>query len=244
MRCAILTDIHANREAFDAALSSAAALGAERWIFLGDMVGFGPDADYVLDKIETMVAQGALALRGNHDRHQPTDAATLNPAARRIVDWTVDRLNARQKLFLSERPLTLREGDVLFVHASAHEPQNWHEVETLADAARSFASTDARLVFCGHGHVPRLFSSAAQITQEDITAAKPLALDLDRRWLVGVGSVGMPRDGHAIAHFCLWDQAKGQLTFHECPYDARLTAQKIRAMRMPLGQHFGLLDLG
>ncbi|MDZ7904727.1 MAG: metallophosphoesterase family protein [Cypionkella sp.] len=244
MRCAILTDIHANREAFDAALSSAAARGVDQWVLLGDMVGFGPDPDYVLDKIEAMVAKGAVALRGNHDRHLPTPAKTLNPAARRVIDWTVNKLNARQKLFLGERPLTYRLGDALFVHASAHHPQDWNYINSAADARACFAATDARITLCGHGHVPRLFALKDQVLPQDIAPDLAVTLDRPRRWVGVVGSVGMPRGARAVAHYCILDSAANTLSYHECPYDAGVTAQKIRATGMPLARHLGLLRLG
>jgi predicted phosphodiesterase len=43
MRIALLTDIHSNREALEACLEHAAANGAERYVFLGDYVGYGAD---------------------------------------------------------------------------------------------------------------------------------------------------------------------------------------------------------
>ena len=41
MRVAVLTDIHANREAFEAVLVDVAAHGVERIALLGDIVGYG-----------------------------------------------------------------------------------------------------------------------------------------------------------------------------------------------------------
>ncbi len=243
MRYAVMTDIHANREAFDAVMVQASQHAVDQWVFLGDMVGFGPDPGYVVDKIESMVAQGAVAIRGNHDRFLPTDPAQLNPAARRVVDWTVDRLNARQKLFLSERPLTSRLGDMLFVHAGAYAPQDWPYIKGAQEAERSFASTDARLTLCGHSHVPHLYSLGGQIAAHNIVKDVVISLATDQRWLAIVGAVGMPRDGRAVGHYCILDPDKAEISFHETPYDAEKTAQKIRAVGMPLARHFGLLRL-
>ena len=108
MRSAILTDLHANREAFEAVLADLEGRGIDRLVFLGDLVGYGPDPDWVLDKVETLVAKGALAVRGNHDRAVCAPDGAMNPAARRVIDWTVNRLNARQKL-LEDNPTMLRD---------------------------------------------------------------------------------------------------------------------------------------
>ena len=122
MRLALLTDIHANREAFEAVLADLAQRQIDRLVFLGDIVGYGPDPGWCIDQVESFVAKGAIALRGNHDRAIGTPDNILNANARRVIDWTVNRLNARQKLFLSELPLTVQDGDTLFVHASTNAP--------------------------------------------------------------------------------------------------------------------------
>ena len=67
MLTALLADIHANREAFDACIADARRAGAERYVFLGDLVGYGPDPIWVVERVAEMVADGALAIQGNHD---------------------------------------------------------------------------------------------------------------------------------------------------------------------------------
>ena len=67
MLVALLTDIHANREALDACLADARERGAERFIFLGDYVGYGANPGYVVNLVRSYVTRGAVALRGNHD---------------------------------------------------------------------------------------------------------------------------------------------------------------------------------
>ena len=68
MLLAVFSDIHANRQAFDACLKAARARGAERFILLGDFVGYGADPEWVVDTVMELVAQGAIAIRGNHDQ--------------------------------------------------------------------------------------------------------------------------------------------------------------------------------
>ncbi|TJW47273.1 MAG: metallophosphoesterase, partial [Mesorhizobium sp.] len=50
MRIAILSDVHANREAFDVVLEAARERGTDQLVLLGDLVGYGPDPVYVVEK--------------------------------------------------------------------------------------------------------------------------------------------------------------------------------------------------
>ena len=67
MLISLLTDIHANREALSACLAHAEGLGAERYVFLGDLVGYGADPEWVLDTVTAHCANGAVCVLGNHD---------------------------------------------------------------------------------------------------------------------------------------------------------------------------------
>jgi len=67
MRISLLTDIHANREALAACLGHAASVGAERYAFLGDLIGYGADPVWVLDTIASYCAGSAICVLGNHD---------------------------------------------------------------------------------------------------------------------------------------------------------------------------------
>ena len=228
MRCAILSDIHANREAFEAVLTDLDGRGIDRLVFLGDLVGYGPDPDWVLDKVEQLIQNGAQAVRGNHDRAVAVPDGVLNSAARQVIDWTVNRLSARQKLLLAELPMTLQDEDTFFVHASANDPQDWLYVTDANRAMPSFRVSSAQLMFCGHVHVPALYSQdrAGRVMAHDIPFGHPIPLIPSRRWLGVVGSVGQPRDGTGQASYCILDRSKRELTYRRVGYDAALTAKK------------------
>jgi hypothetical protein len=102
---ALLSDIHANRQAFAACLEAARAQGAERLVLLGDLVGYGGDPEWVVDTAMALVEQGAIAVRGNHDS-AIAHSESMNPAARAAIDWTRERLSATQRDFLAGRPMT------------------------------------------------------------------------------------------------------------------------------------------
>ena len=235
MRLALLTDIHANREAFEAVLADLAQRRIDRLVFLGDLVGYGPDPDWCLETVETLVGQGALCVRGNHDRAIGVPDGTLNSTARRVIDWTVNRLTARQKLFLAELPLLIEEEDMLFVHASANDPADWIYVTAAEKALPSFRVSKARLIFCGHVHRPQIYSYdlSGRVAQFAATPAQPVPLLTSRRWLAVIGSVGQPRDGSALAGYAILDRTTNELTFRKVGYDAATTARKSRERGLP-----------
>jgi len=235
MRLALLTDIHANREAFEAVLADLTLRQIDRLIFLGDIVGYGPDPGWCVDRVEALVAKGACALRGNHDRAVTTPDNILNANARRVIDWTVNRLNARQKLFLSDLPLTVSDGDTLFAHASANDPADWLYITSEATARPSFLVSDARLIFCGHVHRAALYSCdlAGRVSHLTLPPGQPMPLLPSRRWLGVIGSVGQPRDGSQLASYAILDRARNELTFRRIGYDATTTARKSREAGLP-----------
>lgn len=235
MRLAILTDIHANREAFEAALADASRLKIDRFVFLGDIVGYGPDPAWCLEKVAEMREAGAICVRGNHDRAIGVPDGALNANARRVIDWTVDRLTPAHKEFLSSLPLTAEEDDILFVHASANDPQDWIYVTSESNAMPSFRVSKARLIFCGHVHKAALYSAdlAGRVAGHAFGIGTPVPLIRSRRWLAVIGSVGQPRDGSGMASWSILDTATNDLTFRRVGYDSATTARKVRSAGLP-----------
>lgn len=235
MRYAILTDIHANREGFTAVLDDLARRQVDRIVLLGDIVGYGPDPDWCCDRAMALVAQGALAVKGNHDAAISEPDAAMNITARRVIDWTRPRLTEAQKAFLAGLPMNAREGDALFVHASANDQKDWIYVSSAQRAMPSFRVSDARAIFCGHVHVPLLASCdlLGAVKEQRIPMGAPVPLIRSRRWLAVVGSVGQPRDGKPLAGYAIFDTTMNELTFLRVPYDTATTVAKIGAAGLP-----------
>ena len=120
MRLLVLSDIHANSTALDAAL--AAAHG--RWesaVCLGDLVGYGPDPNEVIDRLGSI---GPAIIRGNHDKAAAGDprAEDLNPMALAAAQWTQMHLTAANREFIERLPGgPLRAGELTLVHGSYHD---------------------------------------------------------------------------------------------------------------------------
>ena len=235
MRLAFFADIHANRQAFAACLDAARARGAERFIFLGDYVGYGADPEWTVDTVMGQVAQGALAVRGNHDNAIATSAETMNAEAQAAIEWTRGRLSAPERRFLSELPLTREEDDRLYVHSEASQPTRWHYIRSSPDAGRSMIATDAHITFCGHIHRPALYSMSATGKMTQFVPVPGVAVQLlsGRRWLAVLGSVGQPRDGNPAACFALFDTISREITYCRVPYDVEAAAARIRDNGLP-----------
>ena len=236
MLLALFSDIHANRQAFSACLEAARARGAQRLIFLGDFVGYGGDPEWTVDTAIRLIADGAVAVRGNHDQAIGTPSETMNAEAQAAIEWTRDRLSAGQRRFLAGLPLALEEEDRLYVHSEASQPARWHYVQATPDAARSMIATSAHVTFCGHIHTPGLYSmsATAKMTSFVPVSGVPINLLKGRQWLAVLGSVGQPRDRNPAAAFALYDTAAREITYCRVPYDVEAAAQRIREQGLPL----------
>jgi diadenosine tetraphosphatase ApaH/serine/threonine PP2A family protein phosphatase len=234
VRIALLSDIHANIQALEACLAHARAQQAERFVFLGDMVGYGADPGAVVDRIMQLTDEGALALQGNHDAMAvtpPTDVKTVGDST---AAWTHRQLMPDQRDWISRLPLTLQHENALFVHASANDPHLWRYVY---DARAAKDSMDAAVhwpgvqyVFGGHVHLQTLYYQGAGHTLMPFVPLPGVAIPVPRhrQWLATVGSAGQPRDGNTHAMYSLFDMAQAQLTFHRVPYDHFAAAAAIR----------------
>jgi len=232
---ALLTDIHGNREAFEACLAHADRRRIDRFVFLGDYVGYGADPGFVVETVCAFVARGAIALLGNHDSAAIGTRERMSDEAALAIAWTRTQLSSEQIEFLRSRPLTAEDGDRLFVHASAADPARWDYVIDEEAAARCFMATRAERVFCGHTHVPALFhlTHTGEVAGFEPVAGIATPTTLLRRWVAVIGSVGQPRDHNPAACYVLHDDATGELTYVRVPYDIEAAQQKIRAAGLP-----------
>ena len=122
MRIALMTDIHANWRAFEACLDHARALRADRLVFLGDYVGYGPEPNEVLERVMTEVRQGAVAVLGNHDQAVADTHESMISDAEVALAWTRGQLGREAREFLSGLPLYIEDESRFYVHQSPDPP--------------------------------------------------------------------------------------------------------------------------
>jgi predicted phosphodiesterase len=235
MRIAFLSDLHANEEALTACLRHAERAGAARYVFLGDLVGYGPDAAAVVATVQRYVAEGALAVKGNHDQAVERPAHHLDAEAAAAIELARRTLSPEARRFLAELPDIVRDDDITCVHASAAAPARWDYVTGVKLAQESMAAAGTAYTFSGHVHDQRLFFRATTARGGAFrpVPGSPISLGRQRQWLALVGSVGQPRDRDPAAAYALFDRDRAQLIFHRVAYDHHAAARRIRAAGLP-----------
>lgn len=235
MRIAFLADIHANREAFEAVLDKLDELAPDRIVLLGDIVGYGPDPEYAVEKAAEMVEHGAICVKGNHDDAVVSGPRGMSETAKTAAEWTMTRLSAAHLRFLDGLPLVVRGDGRTYVHASADRPGQWPYVRDAETAAQCLAASGDAAVFCGHTHVPAVYYALAGRKPVRHSPAPNRAEPLlpTRRHVVIVGAVGQPRDHNPAACFGLLDTDKSTIAMLRAPYDFETTGRKIKEAGLP-----------
>jgi diadenosine tetraphosphatase ApaH/serine/threonine PP2A family protein phosphatase len=238
MKFAVMTDIHANLEAFEACIADAAGQGVTRHAVLGDFVGYGADPQAVVRRAIAWLGPDGIAVKGNHDAAAAGDNAVLdgmNDHAAAAIRWTRQALDADAKRVLSALPLTAAAGGALLVHADARRPEAWGYVTTAAEAERALRAVPERVVLSGHVHATTLWQMHEQRPAVPFAPVpgRPVPLLTSRRWLAVIGAVGQPRDGDPRATYAIYDSDAAALTIRRVPYDVESAAAKIRRAGLP-----------
>jgi diadenosine tetraphosphatase ApaH/serine/threonine PP2A family protein phosphatase len=235
MRLALFADIHGNGEALEACLEHAHRRGADRFGFLGDLVGYGADPGYVVDTVAEYCERGAFAILGNHDAAVLSQECHMNPYARAAIEWTRDELDDLQKTFLERLPFANEGDEVLFIHSEASAPADWIYVTDEATAEHSMQATEKPLTICGHVHVPQVYRRAGDgpILGVVPRANEPIVFGRSAKALAVLGSVGQPRDENPNAAYALYDDTEMSLTYLRVDYDIERAAEKIHAAGLP-----------
>jgi predicted phosphodiesterase len=229
MRIAVLSDIHANLPALDAVLADAGDVDAI-W-HLGDVVGYGPEPDAVVERLR---AVGAVGVRGNHDAAAcgGQEIEWFNPDARRAMEWTRAAISPATLAWLSALPERLVIENAELVHGSPREPI-WEYVTSSAIARANLAVLSAPIGLHGHTHHPVAWLDDADGV-ELVRPGRDGSLELaGRRALVNPGSVGQPRDGDPDASYAILDPAAGLVRWHRVAYDVAGVQRAMGAAGLP-----------
>jgi diadenosine tetraphosphatase ApaH/serine/threonine PP2A family protein phosphatase len=236
MKFALMSDLHANRQATEAVWAHAREQGFDQLILLGDYVDYGADPAWVLDFVQARHAEGAIAVRGNHDDALNEDTTSqMSAHVLPSLVWTKQQLSAVHLHWLNSLPLTAEAGPCLIAHANAHDPAHWEYLQGRMEAMRSLSACKQQYLFCGHIHQQCLFhlSSTGKTGEFMPVDGVPISLSPARRWLGIPGSVGQPRDGNPAACYATFDVASTELTFFRVPYDHDTAAQRVLDAGLP-----------
>ncbi len=232
MKVAVISDIHANRQALEATLEAIADSDASELWCLGDLVGYGADPDAC---VELTREHAAVCLAGNHDL-AVTGGIPMDEFSRGAMvaaQWTRDVIAPENLAFLEGLEPLAREGTLGLYHASPRDPV-WEYVLSTLLADLCLDAQQHRICLIGHSHVALSFERH----DGELAVGEPrpdgTMLDLgDGEWLLNPGSVGQPRDGDPRAAWLALDLDSLEATFHRVPYDVAGAAAAIRAARLP-----------
>ena len=229
MRLAVLSDIHSNLPALEAVLEAIGAFD-QLWV-LGDIVGYGPHPDAVVERLRDM---DAIAVQGNHDAAAlgriPT--GTFNDLARVAVEWTSRTMTQANLDWLAEQPEKRVEGDFTLAHGSPRDPL-WEYLFSVPAARLNLAAFETPYCMVGHTHHPLTFrDDHGQVEALLARDGSRLALD-ERRSILNPGSVGQPRDGDPRACAMTVETVDGDVEWHRVDYPIEETQAAIRALPLP-----------
>jgi predicted phosphodiesterase len=232
MRIAVISDVHANLFALDAVLGHVGSVDAI-W-HLGDIVGYGPEPDAVVERLASVSAVG---VRGNHDSAAigGDEIEWFNADARAAMEWTRRAVAPSTVAWLSGLPLRREEGGFTLAHGSPLDP-TWEYVTTTAAARDNIVAIATDHGLNGHTHVPIAFSLDGDRMGRFSPGEEPAnELGLDgHRLLLNPGSVGQPRDGDPRSSYLLLDLDARRAHWHRVPYDIDAVRAQMRTAGLPL----------
>ena len=238
MRLLILSDIHANLTALDAVLASCEG----QWSLLaclGDVVGYGPDPNEVIDRVRSL---NGVTIRGNHDKTGSglESAEAFNPMARDAAMWTRDQLRPDNREYLEKLPAgpLIVEG-VTLVHGAMLDEDEY--IFAAPQALDSLIEATTPLTFFGHTHIQGGFILRESTNQVEAVAVRPVAdqkiftvtIEPAATYLLNPGSVGQPRDGDPRAGFAIVDLDAKTVEFWRVAYEVRAVQNRMIDAGLP-----------
>ena len=233
MKIGIISDIHSNSEAIDSVLKNIKKV--DEFICLGDIVGYGADPNYCIEKIKDL---NCRCIGGNHDFAVAgkVNINYFNYTARTAILWTSLQLKKDNLNFLLnlKKKLELRD-DVFAVHGSPQNPL----LEYILDkdtASFIFRKFDFKIYFVGHSHLAGCFSfneNNNQVDYMNFSNGGCIEISKNKRYIINCGSVGQPRDGNPKASYGIYDQKNEIVNIYRVSYPINLTQDKIFNAGLP-----------
>jgi diadenosine tetraphosphatase ApaH/serine/threonine PP2A family protein phosphatase len=245
MKIAVMSCIHSNHEALDTVLLDIEQQKAEKIFCLGDLVGYGPYPNEVVNKIRSLdiptcsgcwdedIVEGLNAC----DCSYPSLLAEKRGI--QAHEWTNQEITPENREFLANLPYSMQWGNLAFVHGSPHSNHEYLLPELDAFIAlERVISTGRDVLFCGHTHVPYArnldggniqvrFNIDQQKQSQEISFTSPI------KRIINVGSVGEPRHGRPNATYVIYDEENQEVTLREVAYDYQKTCAAIIEKGLP-----------
>jgi hypothetical protein len=240
-RIALLSDIHANLPALQAVIGDAERLGIRDFVFLGDIVGYGP---HPAECVEMVRRSGAPCVLGNHDfytvagrRHHgfvPSEAESRGNPVWAGIHHAMRELAGDDIDWLESLPRVIQIPGAIAAHASLDDPAEWHYLLDSSDAATTLDVLERLglpVGFFGHTHRQEWF--ARPRADNEPRTEDGFVLGPDTRHAVVVGSVGQPRSKDNRASWTVWDSERRVFAFQRTAYPVEQTVAAIREAGLP-----------
>ncbi len=187
----ILSDAHGNGPAFDLAINILKKNGAERFVFLGDAVGYLPSTS-VIASIQKL-GEEITCILGNHEDILLSGSFELAREPIYQHEATLRQMSEAQLSLVNRWPTQARKefaaGNVLYLHGSPQDPTYGY---VYPDTDLSIFDVPCDFVFMGHSHYPFIRRQGSVC-------------------FVNVGSCGMPRDDGRFGAAAIFDPDTGSV---------------------------------
>jgi len=229
-RVAILSDVHGNAAALEEVRKAIRKERPDAVMIAGDLVLNGPEPSAAVDGVRELEAEGAIVVQGNTDvAVADFDYSAAFPwltdgvpdTFRAAAEWAHDELGDDRLAWLrrlpSERRLRLEDTMLLACHASpGSQTQGFDQALDPSVILERASRTDARVICCGHTHLPEV-------------------RDLGWKLIVNDGSAGYIFDGDATASWALVTVDGDDVTaeIRRTPFDALAVSNAISARGLP-----------
>ena len=233
MRLAIISDIHGNMDALEEVLADIDKSNVNATICLGDMVGYGPEPEAVIQAIRK---RNITTLLGNHELSilDPKYLSWFNPLARLSIEKTIPMLSDKSLAFIGNLKTFVSQKQARFVHGFPPDSVITYlfQIEEAAFCS-AFESMTYILCFVGHTHKLEFFSYRDGAVIRAPLIKGVMQLRKEKKYIINVGSVGQPRDGNKTAKYAIWDKTEYLIQVKFIPYHIAKVTHKIIEAGLP-----------
>ena len=237
MRIGIFSDVHANIEALTAVLDAFKSERIDKYVCIGDVVGYGASPNECCDLVRKTTK---FTILGNHDAAVAgrMDYSYYYDAARQALDLHSRQLSSENMEWLKTLPYKheLSQHRVTLCHGSPLRLEEFEYIFAPEQARECLEIWDdlSDLTLIGHSHLCKVFALRPGEVEE--LPARRFTLRKDWKYIVSVGSVGQPRDYDNRASYTLFDSVKKRFEFKRVEYDIETAADKV--LRAKLERNF------
>jgi putative phosphoesterase len=236
-KIAIFSDVHSNIHALTKVLEDIENQGIQDIFCLGDLVGYGPHPNEVIELIRS---RKIPTIMGNYDEgvgFEKGDCGCAYTSWEEIengnvsIEWTTQNTSRENKKFLQglleKIDLKVEGKKVLLVHGSPRRINEYlYEDRPEKSIKRIVESINIDVLGCGHTHIPY------HRKINDIHVVNP-------------GSVGKPKDGDPRACYALIEVGGNvKVFFRRVEYPVEKVAKKIVKVGLPIAYAEDLRNAG